>query len=144
MKASLVFISLLSVSTLSLTPTIAAADPGGLNILIKCPRTGAGPNVLTNFGDYVAGYGAETIHGITNPIYFKSITSIQGVPTSLNAYGNEAAAYDSTNGNVTCQFGSSENPGFTVAYTLTNGKGGFVTNQGRDFVEISLPVGLRG
>ena len=56
-KVSLILASLLSFSALALTSTLASADPIGLNVIIKCPK--GSEKGISNFGEYVAGYGQE-------------------------------------------------------------------------------------
>lgn len=147
MKTYVALASLLSVSALSLTPVIAAADPAGINILVRCPTTQGVQNVLTHFGDYIAGYGDETIQNQgSTPIYFKSSALAFGVPGQLGNYHNNGTSYESSSGQVTCNYTSSnpKEPNFAVSYDLTNGKGGTIVQQGKDFIRFVLPVGLRG
>lgn len=147
MKSSIALASLLSLSAIA--PTLAFAEPGGLNIVITCPATNGNQNVLTNFGEYIAGYGQETIEGVGGmPVYFRSFASnFSNLPTKLTNYRNEGVTYVSTTGQVNCNYVSqspNKEPAFDVSYTLTNGKGGSVTRQAPNSITIRLPVGLKG
>lgn len=145
MKISPIFASLLLIFTLALAPAIATADHVGISIKVDvvCPI----PNldVLTNYGDYAEGNGKEMIHGQNmTEVRFKSSSLPAHMPNKLNNYRNESANYDSTTGQVSCSYTSTNpaEPRFTVSYTLTNGKGGTVLLQFNEFVTIKLPVGL--
>jgi hypothetical protein len=136
--------SVCSLLLLSIVSTAVMADPVNLIVDIYCPAT-QGPNPLTNFGDYIGGYGAENILSQNNPVYFKSISIAHDVPTSITNYFNESVNYNSTTGQVTCNYMSNNptEPRFGVAYTLTNGKGGAVQWQSQNSININIPVGLR-
>ncbi|HBD9350567.1 TPA: hypothetical protein KLD36_001946, partial [Legionella pneumophila] len=93
--------SLLLLTAITFSPVIKAS-PVGLIVDIYCPTTQGGPNVITNFGDCIAGYGMENILSQNNPIYFKSISLAHDVPAQLGNYYNETTSYNSTTGQVTC------------------------------------------
>jgi len=78
-------------------------------------------------------------------VYFKSEGIPSNTPGSLTNYFNDAAAYDSTTGRVSCSYQSniSTDPYFTVSYTLTNGRGGAVQGQTNNAISILFPVGLK-
>lgn len=124
--------------------TVVAA-PVNLIMDVYCPMT-QGPNALTNFGDYVAGYGMENILSQNNPIYFRSPTLPANMPASLVNYFNEAVAYESTSGTVSCSYMSNmpTEPRFLVRYTITNGQGATVMGQSSNSLNLMLPVGLQG
>ena len=143
-KSSLVY-SILLLSTITFSPVINAG-PVGLVVDIYCPATQGTPNVVTHFGDYIAGYGVENILSQNNPIYFKSISLAHEVPAQLVNYYNESASYHSTTGQVTCTYASNNpvEPRFGVAYNVTNGKGGAVQWQSNNSINIIFPVGIKG
>ncbi|APF04067.1 TPA: hypothetical protein ACJ5DT_000780 [Legionella pneumophila] len=143
MKKSSPVYSLLLLSAITFSPVIKAS-PIGLMVDIYCPTTQGAPNVITNFGDYIGGYGMENILSQNNPIYFKSISLAHDVPAQLGNYYNEATSYNSTTGQVTCSYISNNptEPRFAVAYTLTNGKGGSVQWQSGNSINIIFPVGF--
>jgi len=138
---------LCSVSGLTFVPVMVIADPIGLNINVVCPvANGGSPNTLTNFGDYVAGFGQEFIQNQGSPsIYFKSAANPLNMPNKLLNYSNQMADYDSVTGQVFCSYVSSNpaEPSFTVSYTLANGKGGQITQQSNNNVNILLALGFR-
>ncbi|RDI42853.1 hypothetical protein [Aquicella lusitana] len=141
MKKVFTFVSLLSLSSLTFIPSVSLADPVGLRVEINCPTR----NELANFGDYVAGNGYEVIQDRFNTIYFKSSSLPTLMPAKLDTYRSESTEYDSTSGRVTCYYNSlAQDPRFSVAYTLTNGRGGSVISQSESNIAISLPFGLRG
>lgn len=135
--------SLLLLSTVTFSP-VSTASPVGLVVDIYCPSQG--PNTITNFGDYIAGYGMENILSQNNPVYFKSLSLAHDVPAQLGNYYNEAVSYNSTTGMVSCSYVSNNptEPRFAVAYTVTNGKGGSVQWQSGNSINIIFPVGLKG
>ncbi|KGP64184.1 hypothetical protein EP47_10305 [Legionella norrlandica] len=144
MKKFSTLCSLLLLSTITVSPA-TMAGPVGLVVDIYCPVTQGAPNVITNFGDYIAGYGMENILSQNNPIYFKTISMPHDVPAHLGNYYNETVNYNSTTGQVTCSYISNNpiEPRFAVAYTLTNGKGGAVQWQSGNSINIIFPVGLK-
>ncbi|KTD76508.1 hypothetical protein [Legionella waltersii] len=136
--------SVCSLLLLSFVSAAALAGPVNLIVDVYCPST-QGPMVLTNFGDYIGGYGMENILSQNNPVYFKSISIAHDVPANLTTYFNESVNYNSTTGQVTCNYMSNNptEPRFGVAYSLTNGKGGAVQWQSQNSINITIPVGLR-
>jgi hypothetical protein len=142
MKCSLV--SMLMLSTVALSP--AMADPVSTGITVDCPGTTLSSNMLTNFGNIVAGYGVENILSQTIQVYFQSATLAWNTPASLFNYFNDSASYNSATGVVSCQYQSNiaTDPMLTVSYTITNGKGGAVLAQSANSISINLPVGLKG
>jgi len=132
----------LSCLVLLSTPLLSYADPVNLQIDIQCPIVNSSSSTLSNFGDYIAGYGMETVSNQMFPIYFKS-GPIQNIPAQLTNYVNSNTQYDSTKGTITCSYTSNDaNPPFTVMYDLTNGKGGVVTSSSANSIDINLPVGM--
>ncbi|KTD14780.1 hypothetical protein Lgra_0483 [Legionella gratiana] len=144
MKKSNPVCALLMFSTIIFSPVIKA-NPLSLIADIFCPVTQGASNSITNFGDYIAGFGTENILSQNNPIYFKSISLAHNVPAQLGNYYNETTNYNSTTGEVTCNYVSNNpiEPRFAVAYTLTNGKGGAVQGQSSNSISIIFPVGLK-
>jgi hypothetical protein len=118
----------------------ANADPITHNVDFTCPDTSA----ISNFGDYVAGYGLEVILGEKLPVYFKTTVWPSGVPSNLTAYKNTATAYDSIQAQVTCSYTSSDSnhASFDLLYFIANGVGGLVTAQTNNNISVSFPVGL--
>ena len=157
MKTNRSLRSLLVLSSLALVPALAMAShpipnptPGGpsaLTVDVSCPGVHGVTNVITNFGDYVGGYGVEYIMSQPGvPAYFTSPFLPPTVPSSLVYYFNETANYDSKTGIVSCTYLSSlpTEPGFSVAYYVTNGRGGAINTQTASTVEIIFPFGLMG
>lgn len=147
MKFSHAFATVLSVSALAIFPTIASADPVSYDVEVMCPTAvGEASSSLGRFADYVAGYGFEFLpDGNELQVYFKSDAYLDGIPASLGNYYNDSVSYDSTTGNVSCNFVSSdysENP-FSVNYHLTNATGGTATVMGSDDIIVSVPFGLK-
>jgi hypothetical protein len=130
-------------STVSLTPVVASADPGGINITIICPNVQNKEDMLSNYGDYIAGYGVKQIIFEPNlPIYFKSSASTARVPVDLQPYVNAWVKYNSSTGSISCSYVSNlGEPSFDMAYTLTNGKGGKITRVDNDRIFILIPFG---
>ena len=147
MKKNHVLRSLLVLSSLVLSPGIVlAGNPIHYGVNVFCPYTQTGPNVITNFGSYIAGYGAEDILSQTTQVYFRSTSYVGNVPARLNNYFNESISYDSTTGVVSCNYQSNipTDPVFSVSYNLTNGLGGAVQSQSSNAISIYFPAGLRG
>ena len=101
--------------------------------------------MLSNYGDFIAGYGTKKIQGQdSGQIYFKSNSSIKDVPVQLDNYFNSGVKYTSTSGDVTCTYASNMGElSFEVAYTLTNGKGGKATSLSNDKIQILIPFALK-
>lgn len=137
---------LVIISSLAISSIAGAVDlgPTSTSIVINCPYTQGGPNVLTNFGSYIAGYGTENILSQYNQIYFITNGSIDNVPSSLTNYYCESVAYNSTTSTVTCNYQSSlpTEPLFSVSYSITNGIGGAVVAQTGNSINILLPLGF--
>ncbi len=144
MKKKYALGSLLALSTLVLSTAIAS--PVGFQADIYCPSTQGSSNVITNFGDYISGYGVEYLLSQTNPAYFRSTAYVQNVPATLINYFNDSISYNSTTGVVSCNYQSNiaTDPTFSVSYFVTNGKGGAVQWQSANAIGIMFPVGLRG
>lgn len=142
MKCSLV--SMLMLSTVALSP--AMANPITTGFTINCPGTTLSANMLTNFGNVVAGYGVESILSQTIPVYFQSTALASNTPASLFNYFNDSASYNSATGVVSCHYQSniSTDPILIVSYNVTNGKGGAVLAQSANSISVNLPVGLKG
>lgn len=130
------------ISGLALT-SLVNAGPVGVTVDIFCPIMGS--NALTNFGDYIAGYGYENLLSQNNLIYFKSDSLPTDLPAQLNNYFNEYVNYNSTTGRITCGYISNltSEPRFTVSYYLTNAKGGAVQWQSSNSINIILPLGIK-
>jgi hypothetical protein len=146
LKSLAILFSLLIAPPALMAKTIGITiNPTGLNIDIVCPETQSGPNVLANFGDYIAGYGYENILSQTNNIYFKSSCLPSDIPNQLTNYNNDSVKYNSTTGLVTCAYSSiNQNEGnFSINYTLTNGRGGVVLSQSNNEINLLLPVGFK-
>ena len=139
--------SLVLLSSLVLSPGLVLADnPVTYGVTVYCPNTQGGSNIITNFGNYIAGYGVEYILNYTTQAYFRSASFIQNVPASLTNYANASVEYNSTTGIVSCLYQSSiqTEAAFSVSYYLTNGFGGSIQSQASNTITISLPAGLRG
>src|SRR5579862_4897668 len=124
MKNKFTFASLLA--SFALAPIISHAAPIGVTEEIFCPYTQGSSNVITNFGNYIAGYGVANLLSQKIDVYFKSSYFPEGVPSNLSNYLSQSANYDSTTGKVSCTYTSNKvpDPDFTVSYTIVNGKGG--------------------
>lgn len=123
----------------------ANADPIDYNMQIKCPTINGKQNILTNYGDYIGGYGSQTLDS-NQPrlIYFKSLSLPSGMPSKLGTYDNSLVEYNSATGVVSCAYESfADQPAFTVSYALTNGRGGMVVSQAKNSISLVLPIGLR-
>jgi len=150
MKKNYSLKSLLAVSSLVLSSAAMAsigiiANPVGLPSDIVCPATQGTSNVLTNFGNYIAGYGTQFMFSNSLPVYFKSSAYPTGVPSKLVSYINDTADYDSTTGKVTCSYVSNSlgQPAFSVDYFLTNGQGGIVVAQSNNSISLLFQVGAK-
>lgn len=135
------FLSSLFAATLSLAATSVGASPLFTQADFSCPVV----SQLSNFGDYIAGYGNEMVLSQNNPVYFQTIQWPAGVPDSLNGYYNSGTNYNSVNAHVTCSYASGDGSSqpFDLAYYVTNGKGGLVQWQNNESISLMLPVGLR-
>lgn len=154
MKKNYSLRSLLAVSSFALSSIAMAsplssigiiANPVGLPSDIVCPATQGTSNVVTNFGNYIAGYGTQFMLANSLPIYFKSSGAPTGVPSKLVSYINDTADYDSATGKVTCSYVSNSlgQPAFSVDYYLTNGQGGIVVAQSNNSVSLMFQVGVK-
>lgn len=140
-RLAFVFVS----SALTLVPFISYADPVGVLVDVQCPIVSSTSSTLANYGDYVAGYGMESVSNQMFPVYFKSGT-VQGVGADLTLYYNSQVNYNSITGAVTCSYSSYESsqPGFDVSYTITNGKGASVDSQSNNNdIKLVIPFGLK-
>lgn len=134
-----------SASTLAISSPVAFADPNPFTLQIQCPNVNNPVNILSNYGDYIAGYGIEQIQGHEEvaQIYFKSKSNIKGIPAQLDDYINSGVKYNSTTGDVTCAYSSAVgDPSFGVTYTLANGKGGKAAIAESDRITVIIPFGL--
>ena len=86
MNTKRTLISLLILSSVALAPGMAMADPIGVSTYVGCPGTQLGSYQLTNFGNYIAGFGYQSLLSQTTYVYFKSATSTSSVPASLTNY----------------------------------------------------------
>lgn len=122
--------------------TLVLADPITHIVDYICPA----PGVLSNFGNYISGFGSEILsRSTTNTIYFQSKQYLPGVPSSLVNYNNSATSYDAPSGYVTCSYISS-NPSensFDVSYNITNGKGGRILSRTNNTINVLFLVGVR-
>ena len=138
---------LVTTGVLAATSSVYADQPSALSILLTCPVPNATQNALTNFGTYVAGSGTETIQN-QNPadVNFKSVGALPaGVPQSLLSYLNQAVVYDSTTGQVTCNYVSTESqyPAISASYTVTNGLGATQVKATDSSITLSVPFGVK-
>lgn len=119
-------------------------NPAHTQIDISCPISLPGePNTISNFGDYIAGYGQESLLSRTQSIYFTSESNVPDAPIILVDYYNESVSYNSIKGTVSCYFQSiiPTDPRFSIFYQLTNGQGGTVISQTSNAISILLPIG---
>lgn len=141
MKKINVLSSLFAAVTLSVASSAVLAYPIYNTADFYCPDI----SLVANYGTYVAGFGSEDILGQVNTIYFQTNRWIGGVPSSLTNYSSTGTNYESTTGNVTCTYTSSnsaENP-FDLVYFVTNGQGGLIQGQSSDSITVNFPIGLR-
>jgi hypothetical protein len=124
----------------TLLATSAGADPTKHEMALSCPMI----NVVSNFDDYLGGYGSELIFGEARPIYFKTLAKPTGIPNQLNSYSSAGTAYNTITGQVTCSYMSSDasNTAFNLIYTIVNGQGGLVTAQTTNVISLQFPIGL--
>ena len=136
----------LVLSGVAIAPGGVMADPTNVSLYIACPETQPGWNMITNFGNYIAGFGMETVFSTNIPVYFKSTYMPSNTPNTLINYGNSSIEYDSTTGIVTCNYSTNvaSNPVFSVSYTITNGKGGALESVSNKALSLIFPVGLKG
>lgn len=134
-------LSTFAVACTLLSSAVNADNPTSHQINVTCPAV----NLVSNFGDYLAGYGSETIFGNLVPIYFKNMVFPAGVPTELTTYSVTDVNYNSTTAQVACSYTSSNasNPSFDLNYYITNGKGGLITAKTATMISLQLPVGFR-
>jgi len=139
-----IFALTLATAFVAFSSTVAFANPVGIDLDIQCPIVQNQSSMLSNYGDFIAGYGLERIKGQGDfPIYFKSKNSVNEIPAKLENYYNSAAEYNSTTGEITCKYASGKGePFFEVNYTLTNGKGGKAEFLGDDRINILIPFGF--
>ena len=139
-------ISLLVLSSVSLAPAMAVADPTSTSLTISCPSTQLSANMITNFGSYIGGFGVESLLSQTMNVYFISQSVPYNTPATLANYFNETVSYNSTTGIISCSYQSNvpTDPFFSVAYQLTNGRGGYVTSQSSNALSLNFPLGLKG
>ncbi len=149
MKKSMLNAMLCSLCALSVFSNTAIASPSTHTIDITCPgvATTAFPFIVTNFKDYIAGYGNELIDGSLPypniPYFTYTIPSGANIPSILTGYVNNGTDYDSTLGQVTCQFSRSGFDSFSVTYPITNGKGGVISTQTNNTIQVLVPFGIR-
>lgn len=145
MKNKKILVSLLALSCSAFAIGPVHADPSSITVYISCPSTQLGQYQITNFGNYIAGFGGEYILGQTLNVYFKSQNLPYNTPASLNNYFNETVSYDSTTGMVTCSYQSNvgTDPFITASYMMTNGKGGSIQSQTPESITVMFPVGLK-
>jgi hypothetical protein len=139
------FLSSMAMANPISSPVHIIANPVGLPSDIVCPSTQGTSNVITNFGNYIAGYGTEFMLSNSLPIYFKSGLPTAGTPRKLAGYFNESTDYDSTTGKVSCNYVSNNlgEPAFSVDYFLTNGQGGVVVAQSNNSISLLFQVGVK-
>jgi len=133
----------LAVSAVVAAPLALAQNPTNILINVVCPSTQTPTNVITNFGNYIAGYGTEQID--QNPMvqpYFVGQTATD-TPPRLNGFNSSGVNYDSTTGQVDCSYTQSGFTDLVVSYVLTNGRGGAVQNSNQNSLIIAMPVGLK-
>lgn len=116
------------------------AEPIKHDVTFSCPVI----EMVSNFGDNVAGYGAELIFGESRPVYFKTLLWPEGVPSDLSSYSSSATDYDSITALITCSYTSSNsnNAAFDLTYSMANGKGGLITAQTASVISLQFPIGL--
>jgi hypothetical protein len=61
MKNKLALVSVLASAVMAFVPVVTHANPIGVNADFYCPSTQGSNNVVVNFGDYIAGYGVESM-----------------------------------------------------------------------------------
>lgn len=122
-----------------LTSTVSA-EPTKHDVTFTCPAI----NAIAHFGDYVAGYGSESIFGDIRPVYFKTNLWPIGIPSTLSTYSSSATHYDSITALITCSYISSDvnNTAFDLLYHMANGRGGFVTAQTLNMISLQFPIGF--
>lgn len=144
-KVSYVVASLLSVSTLALTPLAASANPIERSYSFICPSANGAENVIGHYGDRIAGYGLEAIdNNAPSKTWFESMAVPDNVPESFSNYANSSAQYNS-NGVVICNYMSSNptEPSIAVQYRLTNVYGAAVTQQNNNSITIVAQQGFK-
>lgn len=135
-------------SALILSSTLAVASPGTINAEIICPGvTSNGVFSITNYGDFIAGYGQRIIENKSpEPIYFKSSGSLaSSISSNLQNYNNDSVSYESSTGRVSCYYKTNNiiDPSIIVSYDLTNGRGGIVMDKTNSTIRIGVPFGLK-
>ncbi len=125
----------------TLAAAVHADSPTSHNVVFTCPEV----NAVSHFGDYLAAYGYEWIMGNSVPVYFKSIAWPAGVPNDLSSYSSTGTSYNSITAYVNCSYTSNDvnNSPFDLSYYVTNGKGGLITGQNSNSINLQLPVGLK-
>lgn len=136
---------LFSASILSISSSVALADPNPYAFDIQCPVAQNSSDMLSNYGDFIAGYGKKSVNNESeSQIYFKSKSSVKGIPAQLDHYDNQGVKYNSTTGDVTCSYASNDGEtSFEVTYTLINGKGGRADMISNNKIHIVIPFGLK-
>ena len=124
----------------ALTSPIIFANPIEHEVTYICPFVQS----LSNFGSYIGGYGLEILSPSKRiEIYFKSMQQDSHVPWFLGNYTNYSANYDAPTGTVFCGYTSAYafEKNFSIAYTITNGKGGRILYRAADSIQVSFLVG---
>lgn len=124
----------------ALTPSTVFANPIEHDVTYICPQA----QKISNFGSYVGGYGIEILSPSKKiPIYFKSMQHDPQIPWFLGNYSNYSTNYDAPTGIVFCSYASSYayEKNFSVAYSITNGKGGRILQRTADTILVSFLVG---
>lgn len=142
---SLLILSSCALSPMAIANSIISSNPVALFVEFVCPGIQGTTNIVTNFGSYIAGYGTEFILSNSNSVYFRSSCTTESVPHKLTNYSNLSTDYDSTTGKITCTYTSNnqDDPNFSVAYFLTNGRGGTIQSQSNNVISVNLPVGFK-
>jgi hypothetical protein len=144
-KLSYAAVSLLSVSTLALSPLAASANPIERNYSLVCPSATGAENVIGHYGNRVAGNGLETVdNNAPRQIWFESRILPAYVPDSFTNYANSSVQY-SSDGMVTCNYMSSnaDEPSIAVQYQLTNVAGAAITRQTNNSISLVAQEGFK-
>lgn len=133
----------LLVSALTLSSTAAFAfTPIITGMMFFCPCV----DTITKNGESVQGIGRELFFGETeDEVTFQSSTVPSTLPDNFSRYTVTDIDYNSTQGQLTCKYNSSnasQEP-FSLNYTIINGIGGSVLAQTNSAILIGMPIGLK-
>ena len=120
--------------------TTTLAYPIRTHAIFTCPCA----NELYILDNYIVGLGSELILHQSNPVNFKTSIPQTGSLGNFINYKVNGINYDSTTGQLSCDYISNnptEQP-FELTYYMMNGNGGIVQAKSMNTISILLFIGL--